>query len=131
MIDKLEKSYHVCMTHIEIIDQRLAQHKTSAAPQYSQQQINEMLADRAAQVTSYINERNRLLAIKTEYEKRKTELGLELPTVKELTKSNHQKYWFMNKSCATLGWNPVTNNYEKVQQEKIPSEAKIMRQVSF
>ena len=90
-----------------------------------------MLADRAARVNSYTNEGNRLLAIKTEYEKRKTELGLELPAVKELTKSNHQKYWFMNKSCATLGWNPVTNNYEKVKQEKIPSEAEIMRQVSF
>ena len=34
VIDTLEKSYHVCMTHIEIIDQRMAQHRASAAPQY-------------------------------------------------------------------------------------------------
>ena len=37
----------------------------------------------------------------------------------------------MTKSFATLGWNPVTNTYEKIPQDKVPSEAEIMRYISY
>ena len=45
--------------------------------------------------------------------------------------SNNQKYWFMTRGLHTEGWNPIINDYEKVQQDKIPPEAENLRNVSY
>ena len=66
-----------------------------------------------------------------EHQQNKTDLEKDLTPIKPLTTSNNQKYWFMQKNLYTVGWNPITNDYEKVQQDKVPSESEILRNVSY
>ena len=70
------------------------------------------------------------MQIKQDHQEKKAELEDDLTPIKDLTTSNNQKYWFMIRGLHTEGWNPIINDYEKVQQDKIPPEAEILRNVS-
>ena len=115
----INKKYASCTEKINLIDSTLDETRRHPSPNYTAESIRHMYAERQAYVQTYADERRRLLRIHQEHQEKIDELRNDLKPIKDLTKSNNQKYWFLGRGIHMEGWNPIINDYEPIQHDKV------------